>query len=145
MPDSPPSFAFSPLVLALQAVAMALATAFGSFITYLLTKKSQSANIHKIEAETVKTEAESRQIDSAIITNAYKRLDELEVMNRGQGLEITALKQSILGWEFDGRNKDSKIKTLEAANDLLERQVQKARAAGMLEDREPHSPNPAAT
>lgn len=143
MPDSPP-VALPPVALALQAIAITLAGAIGSFVTYLLTRKRQSADIHKTEAETTKTEAEARQIDSAIITNAYKRLDELEMMNRGQGLEITVLKQAALGLEFDGRTKDLKIRSLEAANDLLDRQVQKARAAGMLEDREPHSPNPAA-
>lgn len=144
MQGSPSSSIFSPLALAVQAAAISLAGGAGALIHHLLTKEAQAVDIHKKEAETTKTEAESRQIDSLIITNAYKRLDELEVINRCQGLENTTLKQSILNLEFDGRNKDLKISSLEAANELLERQVQKARGAGMLEDRAPHSPNPAA-
>lgn len=134
----------STFTLVLWAVATPVLAALTALLSHLLTKPRQTADLHKTEAETTKTEAEARQIDSVIITNAYKRLDELEMIGRSQGLENTTLKQAILSLEYDSRNKDIKIKSLEAANDLLERQVQKARGAGMLIDREPHSPNPAA-
>lgn len=83
----------SPLAVALHAIAIAIASAVSALLAHFLTKRRQSADIHKTNAETGKTQAETRQIDSEILLRAFERLEELEEMNRNQGSEIIILER----------------------------------------------------
>lgn len=76
---------------------MSLAGILGSlltvFINKLLGRRRESVETSEISARTSKTEAETRQIDSAIVNNAYKRLDELEAIIHAMNIE----KQKLIG------------------------------------------------
>ena len=83
------------LPYALIGLANIVTAAISSFITYLIARPKQSADIHKTNADTRKTIAESdkidsetRQIDSAIMHRAFVRLDELEEINRDQNTQL---------------------------------------------------------
>lgn len=141
MENSPAS---STLSLALWAVATPVLSVLSALVSHFLSKPRQSAEMHKTGAETAKTEAEARQIDSAILTKAYERLDKYEDIRQHQSEIIATLENRNFELEYTGRVKDAESRRLNGEIELLNLQVQKARAQGFLEDRAPHSPNPAA-
>lgn len=81
------------ILLAISAIASLFGIPSTAVLTHFLTRRMYSAGIHKTNAETGKTEAETRQIDSTILFKAYERLDDLEQINHDQGLRITALER----------------------------------------------------
>lgn len=85
MENSAPT-SFLPTILSgLAAVATFLAIP----ISYFLGKRKQSADISEVNARTLKTQAEARQIDSAILLEAYTRLDELQDIIHSMSVKST--------------------------------------------------------
>lgn len=134
----------STMFLALWGIVTTIASGLSAWFAHHLTKRQQSATVHKTEAETAKTEAEARQIDSAILMKAYERLDEYEQIRQRQSEAIATLENRNFDLEFEGRVKDGENRRLQGEIEILNLQVQKAKAAGVLTVRPPHSPNPAA-
>lgn len=97
-----PTSTLPTLAYVLLTLASVFSGAIGSLLTYLFTRPKQSADIHKTNAEANKTEAETRQIDSGILFQAFKRLDELETITRTQNAAIIALERgkADLEWEL---------------------------------------------
>lgn len=145
MENSPASSSLPTILSGLAAIASLIGIPVSAILTHFLTRRYRSAKTHQTNAETGKSEAQSRQIDSAIVMRAYTRLDEYEEITRRQSGEITKLEHRVLDLEYEGRTRDAEIKRLQAEAEILNLQIQRARAAGFLTDREPHSPNPAAS
>ena len=96
-PPSPPST----LAWYLLALATPLASGLSVLFTYLFTRPKQSADIHESRARTLKTEAESRQIDSDIIQKAYQRLEQLEEIVRNMGVSKLTDESRIRALEWE--------------------------------------------
>lgn len=136
MQNNVPSFNLSNAVL--LGLATILSNALTAFFTYVFTRPQQSADIHK-------TEAEAQDIQSSIMMKIYGRLDDYENTRRRLNEAIADLENRNFDLEYAGRQKDAENQRLKSEMDILDRQVQKARAQGFLaEDRRPGSPNPAA-
>lgn len=136
MQNNVPSFNLSNAVL--LGLATILSNALTAFFTYVFTRPKQSADIHK-------TEAEAQDIQSSIMMKIYGRLDDYENTRRRLNEAIADLENRNFDLEYAGRQKDAENQRLKSEMDILDRQVQKARARGFLaEDRMPGSPNPAA-
>lgn len=122
----------------LAALASLVGIPVSSILTYFLTRPKQSADIHK-------TEAETRQIESSIMMKIYERLDDYETMRQRDSNRIADLENRNFDLECAGRAKDSEERRLKSEMEILNLQVQKAKAQGFLAgDRTPGSPNPAA-
>jgi hypothetical protein len=122
----------------LAALASLVGIPVSSILTYFFTRPKQSAEIHKAEAEI-------EEIKSSIMMKIYGRLDDYETMRQRDGDTIADLENRNFNLEWAGREKDSEKKRMADEIEILHMQIQKARAQGFLaEDREPHSPNPAA-
>jgi len=123
---------------ALAAIASLVGIPVSSILTYLFTRPKQSAEIHK-------TEAEAQEIQSSIMMRIYRRLDDYEIVRQRLNEAIADLENRNFDLEYASRVKDSRIKQQSEEITILNLQIQRARAQGFLEEREPHSPNPAAT
>lgn len=85
--QEPKSSILAALPYALMGLANIITAAISSFVTYLTLRTKQTADRRK-------TEAETRQIDSNIVFEAFRRMDELETMTREQNDDIIALQRS---------------------------------------------------
>lgn len=92
--QEPKSSILAALPYALVGLANIITAAISSFITYLIARPKQAVDIHKSQAEISKTQAETRQIDSNILFEAFKRLDDLETITHQQTGEIIALQRA---------------------------------------------------
>jgi chaperonin cofactor prefoldin len=88
-----PTSTLPTLAYVLLALATIFAGALGALINHLFNRPVQSASVHKTNAETGKTQAETRQIDSEILLRAFERLDDLETITREQNGQIIALER----------------------------------------------------
>lgn len=122
----------------LWAIATPILSALSALISHLLTRPKQSAEIHK-------TEAEAQEIQSSIMMKVYGRLDDYEDKRKQLNNAIADLENRNFDLEYAGRQKDAEIKRLKEEIGILNFQVDRAKASGFLEERAPHSPNPAAT
>lgn len=95
--EQTPSPSILPTILAGFA---ALATFLGIPLTYLFTRRKQKADVSQVNAETHKTEAETRQIDSAIALRAFERLDDLELIIDELRIERRADKKKLEDMEW---------------------------------------------
>ena len=87
MQSNAPPFSLTTLAYILWLVATVLTNAVTGFVTYLLSRRKQTAETSAIEAGRIKIEAETRQIDSAIVLKAYERLDQLEAIIHQMNLD----------------------------------------------------------
>lgn len=138
MQNNAPSFNLSTLAYVLLGLATIFSNVLTAVFTYLFSRPKQSADIHK-------TEVEAQDIQSSIMVKIYTRLDEYENTRRELNETIADLENRNFNLEYAGRQKDTENKRLLSEIEILDRQVQKARARGFLaEDRMPGTPNPAA-
>ena len=122
-----------------------MASALNGLLGLFLGRRQRAAESNKTDAETAKTQAEARQIDSSIILKTFDRLEQFENITRQQRLQLTELEQQLMTVEFELEGERAKTKRLVGELQLLNLQIQRARAAGFLAgDHLPGTPNPAA-
>src|SRR5260370_40270027 len=109
--QTPPSQSLPPMAYALMALATVFGATISSLVTNLLNRRKQSADTDLTKAQTVKTQAESRQIDSAILSRAYDRIEDFKVIVGDKNIEIIDLQRdkARLDWELDLAKQREKI------------------------------------
>jgi hypothetical protein len=114
-------FSLVQALLAINAIAIPVASLLSAVAGYLFGRPQQKAKVELTRAEvefqaaqTHKTDAQARDIDSRIFQRAYERLDELEVMNRAQAQTIIEIesKRSRLEWELELAKQREAVQTL---------------------------------
>lgn len=113
MENTTPPLSLPTILLGLTAVANFLASIVTGFLTWLLTRRKQTADIQQSSALTRKTDAESLQIGSAILFRAFTQLEKFEDLTHKMHLEEIQNKLQIGELEWDGKQKDLAIGILE--------------------------------
>jgi hypothetical protein len=98
---TPPTL--SPLVAGLFLVANGVTGVVTGFVTWFLTRTKQTADISQSQALTRKTDAETQQIGSTLLFDAWRRIDDMEGIIRRQNIDSMTDKRRIAELEWDTR------------------------------------------
>ena len=123
---------FSDWAFALVALILTNATT-ASIVTWLTTRKKTGAETVQITAQSVKIEAEAREIATRTIIEAQNRIVELADINADLQRENVEAVRKADNFEFELLGARGKITRLEEQIILYEAQLDKYRAAEKLD------------
>lgn len=95
-------------------------------------RRRAKAEVIEISAQTVKVQAEARQVDTETVIRASERIEELLDLNDSLRSELIEANRRLDNTDFDLRNAQTEIKQMKTASELREYLIEQLQAANKL-------------
>lgn len=95
-------------------------------------RRRAKAEVIEISAQTVKVQAEARQVDTETVIRASERIEELLDLNDSLRSELIEANRRLDNTDFDLRNAQTEIKQMRTASELREYLIEQLQAANKL-------------
>lgn len=103
-----------------------------ALINWITTRRKQKAEVVEINAQTVKVQAEARQVDTETVIRASERIEELLDLNDALRTELIEANRRLDNAQFDLRQARFDVAQMKTQAELQEHLLEQLQAASKL-------------